>query len=161
MPSMCGIVRLKPKFTPDASNMVLFGPGVIEVTRANRAKPSSRSSESVMEGGVRQGRSGVDPIAPLARNPWTVTRNLERYSFASAWTTVKLYRSPGVHFTLVVEAIRLLRLAEQFGFFRMVLVEGQSATVQRLQRQFPGFFSRVRAKLRGNMAGTSGEYGDG
>ncbi|MNH27651.1 hypothetical protein D3C79_877730 [compost metagenome] len=47
---MCGIVRLKPKFTPEASNMVLFGPGVIEVTRANRAKPSSRSSESVMGG---------------------------------------------------------------------------------------------------------------
>ncbi len=27
MPSIWGIVRLKPKFTPDASNMVLFGLG--------------------------------------------------------------------------------------------------------------------------------------
>ena len=30
--------------------MVLLGPGVIEVTRANRAKPSNRSSERVMAG---------------------------------------------------------------------------------------------------------------
>ena len=34
MPSMCGMVRPKPKFTPDASSMKLFGPGVTEVTNA-------------------------------------------------------------------------------------------------------------------------------
>ena len=34
MPSMCGMVRTKPKFTPDASSMKLFGPGVTEVTKA-------------------------------------------------------------------------------------------------------------------------------
>ena len=34
MPSICGIVRLKPKFTPDAISIMLFGPGVTEVTKA-------------------------------------------------------------------------------------------------------------------------------
>ena len=34
MPSMCGTVLPRPKFTPDASSMKLFGPGVIEVTKA-------------------------------------------------------------------------------------------------------------------------------
>jgi hypothetical protein len=32
---MCGIVRRKPKFTPDANSIVLFGPGVIDITKAN------------------------------------------------------------------------------------------------------------------------------
>ncbi len=32
MPNICGIVRLKPKFTPDANSITLFGPGVIEDT---------------------------------------------------------------------------------------------------------------------------------
>ncbi|MNF18341.1 hypothetical protein D3C80_2223620 [compost metagenome] len=34
MPSMCGIVRRKPKFTPEANSIMLFGPGVIEVAKA-------------------------------------------------------------------------------------------------------------------------------
>ena len=34
MPSICGTVRQKPKFTPEASSMKLLGPGVIEVTKA-------------------------------------------------------------------------------------------------------------------------------
>jgi hypothetical protein len=34
MPSMCGTVLTKPKFTPEAKSMKLFGPGVIEVTKA-------------------------------------------------------------------------------------------------------------------------------
>ena len=29
------MVRRKPKLTPDASSIVLFGPGVIDVTSAN------------------------------------------------------------------------------------------------------------------------------
>jgi hypothetical protein len=29
---------LKPKFTPEANNMKLFGPGVMDVTRANSEK---------------------------------------------------------------------------------------------------------------------------
>ena len=35
MPSMCGTVRRMPKFTPDANSIILFGPGVIEVAKAN------------------------------------------------------------------------------------------------------------------------------
>ncbi len=38
--------RTKPKLTPEASSMVLFGPGVTEVTKANRENASSRSTES-------------------------------------------------------------------------------------------------------------------
>jgi len=34
MPSICGIVLAMPKLTPDAKSMKLFGPGVIEVTKA-------------------------------------------------------------------------------------------------------------------------------
>lgn len=34
MPSMCGTVLTMPKLTPEASSMRLFGPGVIEVTKA-------------------------------------------------------------------------------------------------------------------------------
>ena len=34
MPSICGMVLTRPKFTPDAKSMRLFGPGVIEVTKA-------------------------------------------------------------------------------------------------------------------------------
>jgi len=34
MPSICGIVRRKPKFTPEANSIILFGPGVIEVAKA-------------------------------------------------------------------------------------------------------------------------------
>ncbi len=36
-PSMCGIVRTNPKFTPDAISIRLFGPGVIEDTNAKAA----------------------------------------------------------------------------------------------------------------------------
>ncbi|GAA0830161.1 hypothetical protein GCM10009080_05930 [Cupriavidus pauculus] len=32
MPNRCGTVRRNPKFTPEASSMVLFGPGVIDDT---------------------------------------------------------------------------------------------------------------------------------
>jgi NAD(P)H-dependent flavin oxidoreductase YrpB (nitropropane dioxygenase family) len=35
--SMCGTVRAKPKFTPDAISIRLFGPGVIEDTKAKAA----------------------------------------------------------------------------------------------------------------------------
>src|SRR5579871_5633947 len=41
MPNTCGSVRRKPKLTPDASSIVLFGPGVIEVTSANRMPAGS------------------------------------------------------------------------------------------------------------------------
>src|SRR5690606_27748126 len=44
MPSMCGTLRRTPKFTPEASSIMLLGPGVTEVTKAKRtkAKISSR-----------------------------------------------------------------------------------------------------------------------
>ncbi len=54
------------KFTPDASSMVLFGPGVIEVTRANRAK-AQQQIERECHGWQSIGVSQVvDPIA----NAW-------------------------------------------------------------------------------------------
>ena len=34
IPSICGTVRRKPKFAPLASSIMLFGPGVTEVTKA-------------------------------------------------------------------------------------------------------------------------------
>ncbi|MNP66907.1 hypothetical protein D3C76_1626750 [compost metagenome] len=40
---MCGSVRRTPKFTPEASSIMLLGPGVIEVTKANIRK-AARSS---------------------------------------------------------------------------------------------------------------------
>src|SRR5687767_7736131 len=44
MPSIWGMVRRKPKFTPDANSIMLFGPGVIEVVKANRIKARKVSS---------------------------------------------------------------------------------------------------------------------
>jgi len=32
IPAICGSVRRMPKFTPEASTIILFGPGVTEVT---------------------------------------------------------------------------------------------------------------------------------
>lgn len=57
---------------------------------------------------------------------------------------MKLYSTFGVHFALFVETERLLRLAEQLGFIRVVLLKRQTATIQVLERQFPGFFRSVR-----------------
>ncbi|MNU05283.1 hypothetical protein D3C72_2500210 [compost metagenome] len=54
MPSACGMVRRTPKFTPDASSMVLLGPGVMEETKANSMKAVSRLSEVSMAG-IRYG----------------------------------------------------------------------------------------------------------
>ena len=73
---------------------------------------------------------------------------------------MQLYGPLGAHFTLGIETECLLWLAEQFGFFRMVFLEGQAATVQRFKRQFAGFFRRLRAQFRGNMARATGENGD-
>ncbi len=38
---MCHPVARNPKFAPDAISIVLFGPGVIEDTKANSANPAS------------------------------------------------------------------------------------------------------------------------
>ena len=37
MPSIWGTVRRTPKFSPEASSIMLFGPGVIEVAKPNMA----------------------------------------------------------------------------------------------------------------------------
>ncbi|MNU11550.1 hypothetical protein D3C72_2594990 [compost metagenome] len=50
MPKACGIERRTPKFTPEASNMVLLGPGVIEDTKANSTKAVNKSAEASMAG---------------------------------------------------------------------------------------------------------------
>ncbi|GLR23359.1 hypothetical protein GCM10007920_31500 [Ciceribacter naphthalenivorans] len=49
MPSICGIVRRKPKFTPEANSIILFGPGVIEVAKA---KVISAVSVAVSKAGL-------------------------------------------------------------------------------------------------------------
>ena len=54
MPAICGIVRAKPKFTPDAVTMMLFGPGVNAVTKTNKVSASKTSS-----GIVRLRRGGA------------------------------------------------------------------------------------------------------
>jgi len=38
MPAICGKVRRKPKVSPDDSTMMLFGPGVKNITMANTTK---------------------------------------------------------------------------------------------------------------------------
>ncbi|MNN43356.1 hypothetical protein D3C81_1575900 [compost metagenome] len=48
IPNAWGMVRRKPKLTPEANSMVLLGPGVIEETKANKAKAVSRSTECNM-----------------------------------------------------------------------------------------------------------------
>ena len=58
MPMMCGIERRKPKFTPEASIMMLFGPGVTEVTKANSEK-ASRTSGLKWNGFRRVGQAGA------------------------------------------------------------------------------------------------------
>jgi hypothetical protein len=37
MPAKCRKERRRPKFTPEAKIMVLLGPGVMELTSANKA----------------------------------------------------------------------------------------------------------------------------
>jgi hypothetical protein len=43
IPSMWGMLRRTPKFIPDASSIRLFGPGVIEVTKAKTMRLRNRS----------------------------------------------------------------------------------------------------------------------
>lgn len=35
IPSICGTVRRNPKFAPEANSIMMFGPGVIDDTKAN------------------------------------------------------------------------------------------------------------------------------
>ena len=49
-PSMCGIERMKPKRIPDEVSMMLFGPGVIDETKANSAKGNKGSMRLIPEG---------------------------------------------------------------------------------------------------------------
>jgi hypothetical protein len=41
---MCGIVRRQPKATPDAASIKLFGPGVIDETKAKLTSGSQDSA---------------------------------------------------------------------------------------------------------------------
>jgi hypothetical protein len=54
IPSICGMERLKPKFTPEAVSMMLFGPGVMEVTNAKEI--SDRSVSRGITSGRRRAR---------------------------------------------------------------------------------------------------------
>ena len=42
-PSICGSVRLNPKFTPDVISIKLFGPGVTDDARANNTSAKRMS----------------------------------------------------------------------------------------------------------------------
>jgi hypothetical protein len=44
IPSACGKVARTPKFTPEASNIMLFGPGVTDVTKAKTAMEAHASA---------------------------------------------------------------------------------------------------------------------
>ncbi|MNN56571.1 hypothetical protein D3C81_1715110 [compost metagenome] len=50
IPMAWGMERRTPKLTPEASSMVLLGPGVMEETKANSTKAVSRSAEASMAG---------------------------------------------------------------------------------------------------------------
>jgi len=52
-PSICGTVRRIPKLIPDVINIKLFGPGVIEDTKANTAS-AAKSSVVIMMVGIEQ-----------------------------------------------------------------------------------------------------------
>ena len=73
---------------------------------------------------------------------------------------MQLYGSFCTHLTLVIKAERLLRLTEQFSFLRLIFIEGQTTTIEAFKGQFTGFFRRVRAQFRGNVARATGENGD-
>src|ERR1700682_3577446 len=55
MPAICGSVRRKPKFRPDASSMMLFGPGVKNITVANITKAISSECDMAGSRNLRQG----------------------------------------------------------------------------------------------------------
>src|SRR4051812_11651517 len=65
MPSMCGIVRRNPKFTPDASSIMLLGPGVIDVANA-KADSASRASPVM---GARPGRAEPESMRSRQNDP--------------------------------------------------------------------------------------------
>ena len=54
---LCGKVRFRPKFAPEAISMRLFGPGVIDDTRANPARP--QSSVGLIDDFPKRSRTGV------------------------------------------------------------------------------------------------------
>jgi hypothetical protein len=45
MPAICGMVGRTPKFTPEVASMMLFGPGVTEVTKAKENKAAMVAGE--------------------------------------------------------------------------------------------------------------------
>src|SRR5882757_5458191 len=61
IPSICGIVRPKPKFAAEAVTMTTFGPGVSDMTAAKRSKGPSDS-------GMRRRCTPAD----LAATTWAV-----------------------------------------------------------------------------------------
>ena len=52
-PAMCGTVRPKPKFTPEAASMTLFGPGVNAIANAKVT-----SARKMLSGHFRLGLAG-------------------------------------------------------------------------------------------------------
>src|SRR3989338_6133023 len=64
MPSICGRLRRRPKFSPDASSIMLFGPGVTEVTKAKAIKATS--SSGLMTGSPARASSLSREVKPVA-----------------------------------------------------------------------------------------------
>ena len=58
------MVRRKPKFSPDVASITLFGPGVIELTSANRASGPSSDRE------VRGTSAQLAGIKLMLRSLW-------------------------------------------------------------------------------------------
>ena len=100
MPSMCGMVRRNPKFTPDASNIMLLGPGVIEV--ANTFHPP------VWKSGVDTGATSAGPSSQavvvatalaVSVNPLTVRDSYPVAANASESADVSIMGSGDVNVT--------------------------------------------------------------
>src|ERR1700746_662443 len=64
IPAICGTVRRKPEGKPDDSTMMLFGPGVKNITVANTTKAMRSGCDIGHSGDLRQGlfRYGLWPL---------------------------------------------------------------------------------------------------
>ncbi len=132
IPSMCGRVRLKPKFTPEASSIMLLGPGVMEVTNAKSVNARSKSKERNMLP-VRISESGAHPIEGGAGNTRTVAGQLQQYSsytthFSSRLLTLWLLtRDTQIDacFACFIEVPRLLdlRIRHQLRLACLILIK--------------------------------------
>jgi len=87
MPSICGNVRRKPKLMPEDSSMVLFGPGVTDVTSANKRAGSRAAGIGNRSVAVAEKWAGSDCVLLYELGPIQYMYNLSincRYSGVGA-----------------------------------------------------------------------------